>query len=634
MQDHIDQMLQELAHYAAGGDVHPHVEQMARELADKARTEGHQQLLTRMARGVPDDVTDSAFGASGYAYHTPHRPIENSQEKAIGERVTPIHERAFTTERPLAAHKLNQIEAVPVSSDAVRHFAKEMHDAGVTGMMHKDAKRFSAVMPSSKNEGHHQATYFDNQGAISDTQHADPVDAIHHLLDSGYTKILPEHRLGSLIQKTMMGMKLAHGGSVEPSHDDMLAHIMLHKADGGSIRHEPTEIGVDEAPGMIVKRYMPAGVSDGRGNIPVGGVDLNQGQPGQQFAPEQPPQGMPPQGEPGQPPAGMPPTGPQAPAGPPSNILNMTRQGQAMSAMKAPAPMAPAQMAKPVAPPNPSPLIKNGMARMAEGGIVNEKHEKNRMEFLRGSQVPERVYHGTGNLENMESFDPEQTGKGNDQLGSGFYFTNKPETANSYTGSVSPSAPKGATKLGGDTSPGVIAAHLAIKKPLRVGPEGNHLGDAGVNMTHMQVKRIMNMAPNIKHRDKSPLADYVDTSRGISPAMIHDVAQHYTGPELHMLENDFFKNDPTAYREALHKVLGYDGVVKDFGNGEKHYVAWFPHQIKSAIGNRGTYDTNSDKITRKEGGSVKPVVRGIIKEQVTVIPDLAAMKRALMKAKR
>jgi hypothetical protein len=358
--------------YAAGGDVHPHVEQMARELADKARTEGHQQLLTRMARGVPDDVTDSAFGASGYAYHTPHRPIENSQEKAIGERVTPIHERAFTTERPLAAHKLNQIEAVPVSSDAVRHFAKEMHDAGVTGMMHKDSKRFSAVMPSSKNEGHHQATYFDNQGAISDTQHADPVDAIHHLLDSGYTKILPEHRLGSLIQKTMMGMKLAHGGSVEPSHDDMLAHIMLHKADGGSIRHEPTNVGVDEAPGMVVKRYMPAGVSDGRGNIPVGGVDLNQGQPGQQFAPEQPPQGMPPQGAPGQPPAGMPPTGPQAPAGPPSNILNMTRQGQAMSAMKAPVPApmapAPAQMAKPVAPPNPSPLIKNGMARMAKGG--------------------------------------------------------------------------------------------------------------------------------------------------------------------------------------------------------------------------------------------------------------------------
>lgn len=410
------------------------------------------------------------------------------------------------------------------------------------------------------------------------------------------------------------------------TYDDMLAHTILRRASGGSIRH-PTEMGVDEAPNSNTKWYMPPD-THGQG-MPVGGIDLHPGQPGQQFAPA-PQQGQPPQGQPptGQPAPSQPPTGPQAPPGPPSNILNMTHQGQAMSAMKAPPPV----LNQPVKP-APS-LLKNGMARMAEGGIVNDKHEKNRMEFLKGSHVPERVYHGTGNLENMESFDPEQTGKGNDQLGSGFYFTNKPETANGYTGSVSPNAPKGANKLGGDTSPGVIAAHLAIKKPLRVGPEGNHLGDAGVNMTHMQVKRIMNMAPNIMHRDKSPLADYVDTSRGISPAMIHEVAQHYTGPELHMLENDFFKHDPTSYREALHKVLGYDGVIKDFGNGEKHYVAWFPHQIKSAIGNRGTYDTNSDKITRKKGGSIKPVVRGIIKEQVTVIPNLDGMKFALMKAKR
>jgi len=242
--------------------------------------------------------------------------------------------------------------------------------------------------------------------------------------------------------------------------------------------------------------------------------------------------------------------------------------------------------------------------------MSRELREKNKQAFLEGSHVPERVYHGTGNLENMESFDPEQTGKGNDQLGSGFYFTNKPETANGYANSVSPSAPKGATKLGGDTSPGVIAAHLAIKKPLRVGPEGSHLGDAGVNMTHTQVKRIMNMVPNIMHRDESPIADHVDTSKGVTPAMIHDIAKHYTGSSLHMLENDMFKNNPTAYRHALHKVLGYDGVIKDFGNGEKHYVAWFPHQIKSAIGNQGAYDTSNPNITMAKGGTVKKYAAG------------------------
>jgi hypothetical protein len=270
--------------------------------------------------------------------------------------------------------------------------------------------------------------------------------------------------------------------------------------------------------------------------------------------------------------------------------------------------------------------IREADMTKAEGGTVADPQDKKRLKFLQGSHVQERVYHGTGNLENMESFDPDQTGKGNDQLGSGFYFTNRPETANSYTSS--PSDPKGANKLGGDTSPGVIAAHLAIKKPLRVGPESSHLDDTDVNLTHMQVKRIMNMAPNITHRDKSPLADHVDTSRGVTPAMIHTIAQHYTGPSLRMLGNDMFGDNPTAYREALHKVLGYDGVIKDFGNGEKHYVAWFPSQIKSAIGNRGTYDTRETSITKAKGGPVKPVV----KASLTIIE----MRNALAdkKAKR
>lgn len=155
----------------------------------------------------------------------------------------------------------------------------------------------------------------------------------------------------------------ADGGEVGPSYDDMLAHVMLHKADGGSIRR-PTEMGVDEAPNSDIKWYMPPGA--GEGNMPVGGVDFNPGEGGQQFAPEQQPQEQPPQGAPGQPQGMQPPAGPQALAGPPSNILSMTPQGQAMAAMKAPqaAAVAPPVVGKP----NPSPLIKNGMARMAKGG--------------------------------------------------------------------------------------------------------------------------------------------------------------------------------------------------------------------------------------------------------------------------
>ena len=153
------------------------------------------------------------------------------------------------------------------------------------------------------------------------------------------------------------------------SQDEMLAHVMLHKADGGSVQPDrpdgdstdvgyyeggPSDnagmdplqyraaggtiqrnnIGVEEAPDMPVKRYMSPGI--GRRGLPVGGVDFQPEQAGQQAAPGQPqgPEGQPPQG---QPPQGMPPPGQPPQAGPPSNILQMTPQGQAMSAMRPPA---------------------------------------------------------------------------------------------------------------------------------------------------------------------------------------------------------------------------------------------------------------------------------------------------------
>lgn len=55
------------------------------------------------------------------------------------------------------------------------------------------------------------------------------------------------------------------------------------------------------------------------------------------------------------------------------------------------------------------------------------------------------------------------------------------------------------------------------------------------------------------------------------------------------------------------KDLGHDGVyVKE--NGVKNLGVFHPHQIKSAIGNRGTYDTNEADITKAKGGTVKDYI--------------------------
>jgi len=223
-------------------------------------------------------------------------------------------------------------------------------------------------------------------------------------------------------------------------------------------------------------------------------------------------------------------------------------------------------------------------------------------QFRKGTKVKERVYHGTSNLEGLASFDPKLTGKGADQLGSGFYFTTHPDEASGYASMPEhPSYPK----PGSGTSPGVVAAHLAIRKPIKIGPKGSSLMDASVNLSPDEVRRIMEHAPNIRHPEESPLNDHFDTSQGVTPRMISDVAKLYAGKgTLHMLENDMFRGDPTSYRHALRNVLGYDGVMKDFGDGRKHYVAWFPEQVKSAIGNRGTYDPTNPDITMAQGGAV------------------------------
>jgi hypothetical protein len=145
---------------------------------------------------------------------------------------------------------------------------------------------------------------------------------------------------------------MAKGGSAAPTMDEMLAHLILHKAEGGSI--DIKDIGAEEAPNMAIKEYMSPGLD--KISLPIGGVDFQPLMPGKQMMPQPPGQpgqpgqppgapqpGMPPQGglPPGAPPMGARPLGmqPPPPRGPQSNILAMTPQGQAMQAMR-PNPMA------------------------------------------------------------------------------------------------------------------------------------------------------------------------------------------------------------------------------------------------------------------------------------------------------
>ena len=204
------------------------------------------------------------------------------------------------------------------------------------------------------------------------------------------------------------------------------------------------------------------------------------------------------------------------------------------------------------------------------------------------------VYHGTGNIENMEEFLPALTGQGNDQLGSGFYFTTNPSEASGYTTAVTANAKPGAPKLGGDSSPGIVPAYLSIQNPIEV--QNGNLTNVDFDINAEQAEAIIRRSPSLMNLEDSPIGNWHDIwSEGIQEWMVADVASNYTGKSLISLENDFFRGEAQEFRAALRDVLGFDGVTMSFDDGQKHHVAWFPEQIKSQF-NRGTFDPDDPRV--------------------------------------
>jgi len=198
------------------------------------------------------------------------------------------------------------------------------------------------------------------------------------------------------------------------------------------------------------------------------------------------------------------------------------------------------------------------------------------------------MYHGTGTT--IEAFDPSFTGKGNDQLGSGFYFTTDSDQAKGYETHTLPFSNVG--KLGGNDNPNTVSAYVSIKKPILLSADQDNLRD--VVITQRQAAEIIKRAPNIYDADESPLVNWIDNNgKNFTPNQVDKIAKEYDNPLT--LENDFFRDSPTEFRQALHDATGYDGVIKEFPDGSKHVVSWFPTQIKSVF-NTGTFDPNNPNI--------------------------------------
>lgn len=174
------------------------------------------------------------------------------------------------------------------------------------------------------------------------------------------------------------------------------------------------------------------------------------------------------------------------------------------------------------------------------------------------------VYHGTG--EDFDTFDPDRAGSNIDSgwLGKGIYASDNQETGSSY-------ASLGLNLI---KSPQVMPLYFSIKRPFYWGTKTR-----GIRDLVLQGKSL--------------------------PTEIHDAVIQRTGFEVNPDgESHINAADEKMLAEAITAELkerGYDGIIAETTTG-KEIVAFNPSQIKSATGNRGTFDPNDPNILMARSG--------------------------------
>jgi hypothetical protein len=172
------------------------------------------------------------------------------------------------------------------------------------------------------------------------------------------------------------------------------------------------------------------------------------------------------------------------------------------------------------------------------------------------------AYHGTG-ME-ISEFSYDFVGSGNDQLGSGFYFTTDLQQAKGYA--FMPDA---------GPNPSVITAILNIKNPL----DADRVG----TIPRWKIKKLIELSPELDNA----LVNWGDVEYEGKNVVLNTAVDAYSAGasgvnivrSLFPIANDFYMGKEKEFNDMVTKVLGYDGVVKNFGES-KHYLVFRPEQIE------------------------------------------------------
>jgi hypothetical protein len=207
----------------------------------------------------------------------------------------------------------------------------------------------------------------------------------------------------------------------------------------------------------------------------------------------------------------------------------------------------------------------------AKGGTVSrETSDANKAKFLEPSKVKERLYHGTS--QDIRAFKPKQANS--------VFVTESPETAHFFAKNSADS------KHAGDGQ-NIMPVHVQVSNPFDYN-----------NLEHMKALRDYEKAN--RYTDRS-ISNYIGAAN----------------------RGDWESIESKKMQNAL-KHLGHDAFYV-MENGRKNLGIHDPRKIKSAIGNRGTYDTSNPDINMSKGGAVKG--------KVTMSPNMDVMQYELLNRK-